>query len=233
MRKWMVIAGSLGLILAGIFIGKAVEQLQQAQARELFSVTRSELSAQPPAAAHDGDPIVIAQAAQKAQGKGDEWVVKIENTVVSIDEFQREFKVHVFSLPLDGEQKKKYENDVMNKKKFLANLINEYLIQKKALQEGYEKKKEVQDILKAVTRRAIIQVYLNDKLEPKLTEPTDEQIETIYNQNKKLFANADIEVARQQIKYQLLQRQYNDLLDELIDKIKGETRVVRNDEAKL
>ena len=64
MRKWMVIAGWLGLILAGIFIGKAVEQLQQAQARESFSVTLSELSAESPAAARDGNPIVIAQAAQ-------------------------------------------------------------------------------------------------------------------------------------------------------------------------
>ena len=233
MRKWMVIAGSLGLILAGIFIGKAVEQLQQAQARESFSVTRSELSAQSPAAAQDEGPIVIAQAAQKAQGKGDEWVVKIENSVVSLDEFQREFKWHVLSRQMDDEQRKKYENDVMNKKKFLTSLINEHLIQKKALQEGYEKKKEVQDLLKMMSRRAIIQVYLNDKLEPKLTEPTDEQIETIYNQNKKLLANVDIEVARQQIKFQLLERQYNDLFEELIDKIKGETRVVRNDEAKL
>jgi hypothetical protein len=213
MRNWILAVCALPILITGVLIGRAVEQLQQARAEDA--------------------PLIVAQAAQKNTAKQNDWVVKIENTVITADEFQREFYVHVFSLPLDGEQKKKYETDEMNKKKFLTNLINEHLVYRKALQEGYDKRREVQDMLKAVTRRTVIQFYLNEKLEPKLKDPTDEQIEAIYNQNKKLFANVDIDVARQQIKLQLLQRQYNDHLDELIDKLKGETRVVRNEEAKL
>jgi hypothetical protein len=172
--------------------------------------------------------------AQELKTKGDgKWVAKIDDTTITTDEFEREFGVHVYSLPIDEAQKNKYKDDPANKKKFLANLINEYLIYKKALKERYDKRSDVQDLLKAVERRAIIQVYLNDKIEPKLTDIPDEQIETIYNQNKKLFAGVDIDVARQQIRMQLLHKQYNDYLNELIDSLKGEAKVVKNSDLNL
>ena len=174
--------------------------------------------------------IIIAQTTKNKQGQ---WVAKIDNRTLSLEEFESEFDVHVYSLPIDDEQKVAYENDVKNKKQFLTNLINEYLIYQKALNKGYDKRRDVQDLVQAVKRRAIIQVYLNEAIEPKLTEIPDEQIEAIYNQNKKLFAGVDVEVAGQQIKMQLLQRQYNDYLNELIDGLKGEAKVIRNEDVKL
>ena len=165
--------------------------------------------------------------------KEGKWVAKVDDTTITMDEFDREFAVHVYSLPIDETQKARYRSDVANRKKFLVNLINEYLIYKKALRERYDRRKDVQDLLKAVTRRAIIQVYLNDKIEPKLTDIPDEQIEAIYNQNKKLFAGVDIDVARQQIRMQLLQKQYNEHLNELIDSLKGEAKVVKNSDMDL
>jgi len=178
----------------------------------------------------DEEGFVIAQAVKNGSGQ---WVAKIDNTVITLDKFRREFRVHVYSLPLSEEQKKKYESDEANKKKFLINLINEYLVYNKAIREGYDKKPFVKDLLEAVRRRAIIQVYLNDKIEPRLKEIPEEQIEAIYNQNKKLFAGVDFDVAQQQIRMQLLQRQYNELLNEIIDELKGEAKVIRNDNVKL
>jgi hypothetical protein len=180
-----------------------------------------------------GSGFLLAQDMRKpAQDRG-QWVAKVDDTTISFDDFEREFNVHIYSLPIDDDQKKRYEGDQNNRKKFLVNLINEYLIYKRALKERYDKRSDVQDLLKAVTRRAIIQVYLNDKIEPKLTEIPDEQIEAIYNQNKKLFAGVDIDVARQQIRMQLLQKQYNEHLNDLIDSLKGEAKVVKNSDVNL
>jgi len=158
------------------------------------------------------------------------WVAKVDEKTISLDEFEKEFDVHVFSLPIVEEEKERYVREEVNKKNFLTNLINEYLIYQEALDDGYEKRADIQDLLKAVERRAIIQVYLSEKIEPLLKDVSDEQIEAIYNQNKKLFAGVDIDVARQQIKMQLLQKQYNDRLNELVDALKGEAKVVRNND---
>jgi|GEM_PF-1549773 len=180
----------------------------------------------------DEGEILLAQV-EKGAKKNDLWVVKIDNRIITLEEFEREFDVHVFSLPFDEAQKSKYESDAVNKKKFLTNLINEYLIYNKALNEGFEKRKEVQDLLRAVRRRAIIQVYLDEKIEPKLKDIPDDQIEAIYNQNKKMYAGVDIDMARQQIKMLLLQRQYNEYLNELVDELKGEAKVIKNEDVDL
>jgi hypothetical protein len=213
MKKSIFIVVGLVLIITGAFIDRFILRYQQADAGE--------------------NGPVVAQAQQKNAAKGDTWVAKIDNMTITFDDLEREFNAYVFQLPLEDDQKKKYVEDPLNKKNFLKNLINEILVFRKAVQEGYDKRKEIQDLIKAVTRRTIVQVYLADKLEPKLAEPTDAQIESVYNQNKKVFANMDIEVARQQIKMQLLQRQYNDLLDDLIEKLKGEAKVIRNEDVKL
>ncbi len=174
-----------------------------------------------------------ARAFAQTQQDSKTWVVKINDTVISLQDFEREFNVHVYSLPIAAGDKKKYEKDINNKKKFLTNLVNEYLIYNKSIAERYVKRQDVQNLIKAVTRRAVIQVYLNEKIEPLLKDIPDEQIEAIYNQNKKLFAGVDIDVARQQIRMQLLQKQYNDHLNEIIDNLKGEAKVVKNEKVGL
>ncbi|HEB31744.1 MAG TPA: hypothetical protein ENI15_12850 [Spirochaetes bacterium] len=210
MRKISIVALAVLLVMAGVFLD-----------RYLFSAHK---------AAADDNVIIIAQTTKNQTGQ---WVAKIDNKTLSLDEFGREFSVHVYSLPIDEVQKNIYKNDIGNKKKFLTNLINEHLIYQKAINKGYDKRKDVLDLVQAVKRRAIIQVYLNEQIEPKLKDVPDEQIEAIYNQNKKLFAGVDVEVAGQQIKMQLLQRQYNDYLNELIDELKGEAKVIKNEDVKL
>jgi hypothetical protein len=181
----------------------------------------------------DEKELILAQAQNQVQKKENTWVAKVDETVITRDEFEREFNVHVYALPLEEKQRSDYRNDPEKKKKFLSSLINEYLIYNQAIKDGIEKRPEVQDLLRAVKRRAIIQVYLNVKIEPKLKDIPDEQIETIYNQNKKMYAGVDIEVAREQIKMLLLQRQYNDYLNEFVDELMGEAKVMRNEKAVL
>jgi hypothetical protein len=43
----------------------------------------------------------------------------------------------------------------------------------------------------------------------------------------------DIDVARQQIKMQLFQQQYREHLNQIIDDLKGEAKVIRNDDISL
>jgi uncharacterized protein YxeA len=161
------------------------------------------------------------------------WLVKIDGKTVTLKEFEQEFNVHVYSLPIVDEDKERYSKDEANKKRFLTNLVNEHLIYNKAVDNGYLKRKDVQAFIEAVSRRAVLQVYLNDVIEPKLQEIPDEQIEAIYNQNKKLYAGVDIDVARQDIKMKLLQQQYNNRLNELIDNLMGEAKVIRNQDVQL
>jgi hypothetical protein len=120
--------------------------------------------------------MIIAQAQGKTP-KNDKWVAKIDDTVITLDEFKREFNVHVYALPLEDKQRAEYKNDPDKKKKFLTSLINEYLIYNKAMNEGVQNRPEVQDLLKAVQRRAIIQVYLNVKVESRLTDRNNLQPE--------------------------------------------------------
>jgi len=213
MKRVNLVVFSILLIMSGVFIDRYAIKAKNAFASD--------------------DKLVIAQAVKKAPKKENEWVAKINDTTLTLNDFEREFGVHVYSLPIDKNQKEKYRQDSSNKKKFLSNLVNEYLIYQKALQEGYDKKGYVKDIVKAVTRRAIIQIYLNENIEPKLEDVSDEQIEEIYNRNKKLFAGVDIDVARQQIKMQILQKQYNNYLNELIDDLKGEAKVIKNEDINL
>lgn len=217
MRRIAIVALAVLFVVTGVFGYRAVFRAQSVSADEVrIGYSREE------------GEFMLAQAVTKPQQDKGKWVAKVDDTVISFADFEREFNVHVLSLPIDEGQKKKYVADSNNKKKFLVNLINEYLIYKRALKEKYDKRSDVQNLIKAVTRRAIIQVYLNEKIEPQLSEIPDEQIEAIYNQNKKLFAGVDIDIARQQIRMQLLQKQYNELLNDLIDSLKGEAKVVKN-----
>jgi len=222
MRRITIVALAVLFVVTGVFGYRVIFRAQRVAADEVrLGYDREE------------SEFMLAQAVTKPQQDKDGWVAKVDDTVISSADFEREFKVHVLSLPIDDGQKKKYVADSSNKKKFLVNLINEYLIYRRALKEKYDRRSDVQDLIKAVKRRAIIQVYLNEKIEPQLSEIPDEQIETIYNQNKKLFAGVDIDVARQQIRMQLLQKQYNELLNDLIDSLKGEAKVVKNSDVDL
>jgi len=161
------------------------------------------------------------------------WLVKINGKTINIKEFEQEFDVHVYSLPIVDEDKERYSEDEANKKRFLTNLVNEYLIFNKAVDNGYLERDDVQALIEAVSRRAVLQVYLNDAIEPLLQDIPDEQIEAIYNQNKKLYTGVDIDVARQDIQMKLLQQQYNNHLNDLIDNLMGEAKVIRNKDVQL
>jgi hypothetical protein len=161
------------------------------------------------------------------------WLVKINGKTITMKEFEQEFDVHVYSLPIVDEDKERYAGDEANKKRFLTNLVNEYLIYNKAVENGYLERDDVKALIQAVSRRAVLQVYLNDEIEPLLTDIPDEQIGAIYDQNKKLYAGVDIDVARQDIQMKLLQQQYNNHLNDLIDNLMGEAKVIRNKDVQL
>ena len=161
------------------------------------------------------------------------WLVKINGKTITLKEFDQEFDVHVYSLPIIDEDKERYVEDEANKKRFLTNLVNEYLIYNKAVDSGYLERDDVQALIEAVSRRAVLQVYLNDAIEPLLQDIPDEQIAAIYDQNKKLYAGVDIDVARQDIQMKLLQQQYNNHLNDLIDNLMGEAKVIRNKDVQL
>jgi hypothetical protein len=161
------------------------------------------------------------------------WLVKINGKTITLKEFEQEFDVHVYSLPIVEEDKDRYAEDEANKKRFLTNLVNEYLIYNKAVENDYLERDDVKALIEAVSRRAVLQVYLNDVIEPLLQEIPDEQIGAIYDKNKKLYAGVDIDVARQDIQMKLLQQQYNNHLNDLIDNLMGEAKVVRNKDVQL
>ncbi|MFW6139457.1 MAG: SurA N-terminal domain-containing protein [Spirochaetota bacterium] len=211
MKKLFIVTLSIFFLIAGVFMDHYLIN---------------------PSSGMEKTGVVLAEDTGKSSGNGT-WVAKINDYVISREEFQREFAVHVYSLPFGEEKKEEYRNNPENKRRFLSNLVHEHLIHQQALEKGYDKKQLVQDLIKAVTRRAIIQVYLNEQIEPKLQDIPEQQIEQIYNKNKQMFAGMDIDTAGQQIKMQLLQRQYNQHLEELIDELKGEARVVKNDDVDL
>ncbi|MCK4925569.1 MAG: hypothetical protein KAS61_11370, partial [Spirochaetes bacterium] len=67
------------------------------------------------------------------------WLVKIDGKTITLKEFEQEFDVHVYSLPIVDEDKERYSEDEANRKRFLTNLVNENLIYNKAMDNGYLK----------------------------------------------------------------------------------------------
>ena len=84
-----------------------------------------------------GGPRSFAQVKQDPST----WPVKIDGKTITLKEFEQEFNVHVYSLPIVDEDKERYSKDEANKKRFLTNLVNEYLIFNKAVDNGYLKRK--------------------------------------------------------------------------------------------
>ncbi len=121
-------------------------------------------------------------------------------------------------------------NSLEERKAVLRDMINEKLILKEAKKLKIDKQEDVKNMIKLSTQQIILKAYI-DKFLSKDIKVSEAEIDDFYNKNKKYFKNADPEMARKQIKYQLTLKQYDKKIAELIDKLKNKYTITENDDA--
>ncbi len=138
--------------------------------------------------------------------EGGEWVLKIDNITVYENKFNKEFNMAIERDPnISPEQRALYKNNAMVKQQFLDGLISQILLLNQANSEGFFETDEAKEYLQSTLRMAQLEYYSQKLMEEALLEipePTQQQIETIYQQNQAALAQRGItELNAQTIPY--------------------------------
>ncbi|MBN1500472.1 MAG: hypothetical protein JW982_09960 [Spirochaetes bacterium] len=173
---------------------------------------------------------------------GKEWVAKIEGkspSKIYIDEFNSLYYAqHRMSY---GEEKTNEEidklaenlnyiqrNPLLDKKKFLDQLIQIELVVNKAKNDNFiENDEELQSYIDTYTQGAVVNFYAQKKFKDKLVV-SDEEIAKEYETNMEMFKNADMDKVENYIKQQLLQKKFVSLGNELIEELKTGSTIEKN-----
>jgi len=155
------------------------------------------------------------------------WIAKVDGEQISMEEFNKRYDMYM-QMRMQQPQLKPLTMDEerLVKRELLKNMIGEHLIYKELKKEKYLQSKEVQDLFK----QFIIQRYLEEKFASDI-EVSSLEVEGFYNQNKRLFANMDPEMAQQRIEYQLKLQKFQERTAETIDKLYSKARIIQNDTA--
>jgi len=164
--------------------------------------------------------------AQCGKPKG-EWVAKIDGHPILLKDFNQRYQMYQLQLqqqpdykPLSADDEKKLKAEL------LKNMIGEYLIVKQLKKEKFDKT----DDAKAMIDQVLIQEYLKNKYAADLTVSQPE-IDQFYKQNKAYFKNMDPTVAMQRIQYQLTVQKFQEKTAEIIDRLYGKAKIVKNETA--
>ncbi len=158
-------------------------------------------------------------------------VANVNGDKITLDEFNTRFEYYLKTkYAQNPELIPKARNSFEERKAVLRDMINERLIYDEAKKMKIDQEPEVKNLIKLYTRQIIINAYI-DKYLSKDINVSDAEINEFYNKNKKYFKNADPDLARKQIKYQLTLKKYDAKIAELLDKLKNKYKIDENDDA--
>lgn len=175
-------------------------------------------------------------------GCGSEWVAKIDGDKIELETFNSYYYAHhrvLYGKETTNEEiDKKAEsiadvrrNPLLDKNRFLEELINTRLVLRKSEEDEYLKKNpDFKEMLSLYEEGLVANFYATDKFGDKLNI-TDEEIANVYNQQKSAFANRPIDQVEQYIRQQLTQQKFLKLGNELVDELKSNASITKNKEA--
>ncbi len=169
--------------------------------------------------------------------EGGEWVLKIDDTTVYEDQFNKEYE---FALKMSGrpaDQVALLKNNQGAKQEFLEGLISQVLILEDAEEKEFFETEEAKDYMDTAYRSLKVQYYTQKMMEESLKEipePTQQDIANFYNQfRNELMAEGVTELNAQTIPYlsQLIKgQQAQQKMMIIVTDLKDKSVVERNKE---
>jgi hypothetical protein len=120
-------------------------------------------------------------------------------------------------------------NPLLNKKEFFETLLTQKLLYKEAMEGDFKMKDdaEIQQILKMQDTVLAIDYYIKKKFKKEL-EPTDQEIEAVYQQYKQQFAGKPANEVYAYIKPRILQQKLQQKGTELVEKERENSSIEYN-----
>lgn len=172
-----------------------------------------------------------------------EWIVKINNEIISAGELDELYYAHHRQLFTQVENMAILSNEniddharnklmvkripTLDKKLFLQELINQRLLINQADAEGYRKKNEVISLLKMAESTTLVQYYLINKFRDEISV-SDAEVKEFYDQNNQRFPNTPIEKVSLKIKQFLAMQKMREKIISYLNTLKESARIERN-----
>jgi len=168
--------------------------------------------------------------------KKDNWAVKIDDDVITIDEFNNYYytqnkiilnksKKEIDELAKDPAYK---EHPTLNKNNFMDFLISRKLLYKKALSDDSLSKDVIETVTDLFTLQGVSTYYLTEKLKDEVSV-TDNEIDDFYKKNRSLFKGVPInnDIA-ERIKQQIFLQKFEQKSSEFVMELIAESKVVKD-----
>jgi hypothetical protein len=169
-----------------------------------------------------------------------EWVAKIEGETITLDELNNMYYAqHKHLLNITKEEVDKFSTDpdlikrmpTLNKQFYLDELIKQRLIYNKAVKEGMLDNKEIQSVIQIAKEGAVVQAYVKERFKDDI-KISDEEVEALYaRERNRRYKGVPIDQAERHIKQYLFSRKMQSKLIALVENLKEQSRIEKNEEA--
>ena len=179
--------------------------------------------------------VILTAAISYSKPKPEKWAAKIEDEVISIDEFNKMYYTQnriMLNLEKDEIDKIAEAPSSLNpqvqhmvvKKSYLDQLIAQKVIYKKAMNDKSINRDELKTILEISRLQAVSQYYMAQKIKGKITV-TDQEVDKFYKENKDYFKGVAIDDAvigkiKQQIFMEKAKIESNQIIIDLLAEVR-------------
>ena len=162
-----------------------------------------------------------------------DWAAKVDNETISMDEFNKFYYLQskmMTNLETNEEIDKLAENPayanhpLLSKAGFLDHIIAQKLLYREAMDDKSIDKDELDTVIEMIKIQTVAQYYLGKKLKDKITV-SDEEVNTVYNQNKAKFAGRTADEATAYIKQQIFAQKSRQETNKFIMELVGKSKV--------
>lgn len=172
---------------------------------------------------------------------GDPWVAKIDGDKITLEKFNNYYySFHKSNYGKDttneeidqkaGNAREIGRNPLLDKNKFLDEMIHNHLVMKQIEKDNYlEEKEDLSQMLKLHREGLIANFYAREKFGDQL-QVTEEEISKVYESQINVFQNQPIERVEQYIRQQLIQRKFLELGNELVNELKANATIEKEKE---
>ncbi|HNX24249.1 MAG TPA: hypothetical protein PKG60_09380 [Spirochaetota bacterium] len=173
-----------------------------------------------------------------------DWAAKIDGETISMEDFNKFYYLQskmMTNIESNEEIDKLAENPayanhpLLSKAGFLDHIIAQKLLYKKAMDDKAIDHNELDTVIEMIKIQTVAQYYLGKKLKDKITV-SDEEVNSVYNQNKAKFVGRTADEATAYIKQQIFaqksRQETNKYIMELIAESKVDKEGFKNAQSK-
>ncbi len=207
----------IGALIIGILVGGGVSYL-------LLKTVKS------------GGTDSVSFLPEKLNSGLSDWLVKIDDYMITKSEFQADYQYFISQIP--DSQKASLPSENALKKQFLDNMIGQYVIVIKALNDGTVQSKEGQLLLKTALRQAVYQIYLQKYIPQDKSSflPSKIELDQIYKKYEDQFKKSGMNEQQrknymdQVITPQLSQQKLQSWVADFVNVAKESYKIKRNED---